>query len=267
MDAPRPPCLTTDQQRRFLEQGFLHIPNVVPRALVDRALRAINHSIGQGRAKEDVAKLNSQSWCPELDRQDVITDLFNGTPAFAMAEDLLGIGKVERAGGGQVPPRFPRSVDVTEAKPPSGHIDGIGTPHNGVPVGTYNRGFTMLGVVLLSDLPAGNMGNFTVWPGTHERVAQRLREQGHGVLAQGIPDWDWRDVGIAHHPCTGQAGDIVFAHYLTWHSASPNLSPHIRYAAIFRVRHIACGANGIEALTEPWIEFEGLTDLRQPTHV
>lgn len=266
MDAPRPPCLTTDQQRRFLEQGFLHIPQVVPRDLTDRALRAINHSLGQGRPKEDIPKLNAQSWCPELGGQDIITDLFNSTPAFAIAEDLLGIGNVERAGGGQVPPRFPRSLDVSTAKPPQGHIDGIGTPTNGVPVGTYNRGFTMLCVALLSDLPTGNMGNFTVWPGTHELVASRLREQGHGLLAQGIPEWDWRDVGIDPHPCTGSAGDVVFAHYLTWHTASPNLSPHIRYAVIFRVRHIACGANGIEALTEPWIEFEGLTDLRQPAH-
>jgi len=267
MDVPRPPRLAIAQQRHFLEQGFLHVPQVVPRFLVHRALRAVNHSLGQGRPREDIAKLNAQSWCPELGGQDVITDLFNRTPAFEIAEDLLGVGKVDRVGGGQVPPRFPRGLEIVEAKPPRGHIDGIGTPTNGVPVGSYHRGFTMLCVVLLSDLPEVDMGNFTVWPGTHELVAQRLREQGHGILANGIPEWDWRDAGIAPHPCIGAAGDVVFAHYLTWHSASPNLSPHIRYAAIFRVRHVACGANGIDALTEPWCEFEALTDLRQPAHV
>jgi len=257
----RLPRLRLAQQRRFIDQGFLHVPQAIPRFQVDRALRAINHSLGQGRPKEDLAKLNAQSWCPELGGDPVVTDLFNKSPAFEIAEDLIGVGRVQTVGGGQIPPRFPQALDVVEPKQPRGHIDGIGSGTNGIPCGEYHRGFTMLCVVLLSDLPEGDMGNFTVWPGTHELVASRLREQGHGILRHGIPDWDWKDVGIPHHPCTGQAGDIVFAHYLTWHTASPNLSPHIRYAAIFRVRHVDCGKNDLAALTDPWLEFEALQPL------
>lgn len=252
--------LTTAQKQSFIDQGYLHVAQAVPQVYVNRALRAINHSLGQGRDAGDVKVLNARSWCPELGGDEVITDLFNRTPVQRLAEDMLGEGRISPVTNGQVPPRFPRGLDVDEAtvKVPGGHIDGLGSGTNGIEVGAYHRGFTMLAVVLLSDLPEPFMGNFGVWPTSHHAVCEHLTREGHEVLREGSPKIDW-DLEPTH--CTGRAGDVVFAHYLTFHTAMPNLSPHVRYAVIFRVRHVDVNQDDPRAYSDMWAEYEGLHDL------
>src|SRR5688572_20239953 len=156
--------LTKLQKQQFFKQGFLHVPGVVPHVMVDEALRAINHSLGEGLPTEDIQKTRSQTYCRELTQTPVISDLVNGTPAFALAESAIEPGKVKHPTGGQIALRFPSFQDPPQ--PPGGHVDGMYTPHNGVKEGTISN-FTMLVGVLLSDLPAPFCGNFTVWPGTH----------------------------------------------------------------------------------------------------
>jgi len=252
--------LGREQKQRFIDQGFLTVEQAVPRVYVNRALRAINHSLGQGRDAGDVKELNARSWCPELGGTPVITDLVNRTPVHQLAEDLIGEDRLCPVTNGQVPPHFPRALDVdaSTVKPPTGHIDGIGTSTNGIDEGVYRRFFTGLAVVLLCDLPEGWMGNFTVWPGSHHAVCRHLTEHGHEVLSQGSPRIDW---DIEPHMCTGRAGDVIFCHYLTFHSAAPNLSPFVRYAAIFRLRHVEAETNGVAGYSDPWLEYEGLHDL------
>lgn len=252
--------LTSVQKQTFIDHGFLKVEQAVPQVYVNRALRAINHSLGQGREMGDVAKLNAQSWCPELGGDAVITDLVNRTPVHQLAEDLIGEGRLTAVNHGQVPPRFPRSleVDAGSVKRAGGHIDGLGTGTNGIEAGVYRRFFTGLAVVLLSDLPEGDMGNFTVWPGSHRAMSEHLRREGHQVLAHGTPQLD---LAVEPLMCTGRAGDVIFCHYLTLHAAGPNLSPHVRYAAIFRLRHVEAETNGVDGYLDPWLEYEGLHDL------
>ncbi len=256
------PRLSTEQKKTFIEQGFLKVEQVVPQVFINRALRAINHSLGQGRETTDIAKLNSQSWCPELGQTEIIHDMFNRSPAFSLAEDLLGPDNVLPCYHGQVPPRFPQDIekDATNVKINRGHIDGIGSGINGIPLGEYHRGFTCLCVVLLSNLPEDFMGNFSVWPKSHHAVSQHLIEHGHEVLAQGMPEINNPE---PMHMCKGQAGDVIFAHQLLKHAAAPNLSPFIRYAAIFRVCHKNIKGHENDLYEDMWCEFEGLQDLLQ----
>ena len=58
--------LTDTEKRFFVQQGFLHVASAVPTSLVRRARRAINHSLGAGIDKRDVARMNAQSFCEEL---------------------------------------------------------------------------------------------------------------------------------------------------------------------------------------------------------
>ena len=40
--------LTLEQKRAFIERGYVRVPNAVSRDLINAALHAINHSLGEG---------------------------------------------------------------------------------------------------------------------------------------------------------------------------------------------------------------------------
>lgn len=252
----------SDQQKqRFIEDGYVVIPNAVPRVMVDAARQAINHYIGQHGMPPDELEMNrAQTYCRPLTQTDEIVRLFNDTPVFDLTESLLGAGKVSRASSGQIGLRFP-APPFADAAPPRGHLDGIGSGKNGSNVGEYHRGFTGFAVVYLSDVPAAYCGNFTVWPGSHLTVEQHLEQQGVDVLTRGCPQCDWPRDPVQ---VVGRAGDAVIAHHQLIHTAAPNTSANIRYGIIFRLRHVDCGDFANKAYTDIWHEWEGLHHLLPP---
>ena len=68
--------LTHHQKQAIYDQGFVKISGVVPQVMVEQALKAANHSIGEGMNKDDMITLRSRSYCPEIQSDPVITDLF-----------------------------------------------------------------------------------------------------------------------------------------------------------------------------------------------
>lgn len=246
--------LTYRQKEAFYRDGYLQVPGVVPRVMIDTALKAINHSIGQGIPQERLQTIRQQSYAPELQSQRVITDLFNRTPAFALAEALIGPETFKPAGGAQIALRFPGMQDPPD--PPRPHLDGMHTPYNGVPEGTIQN-FTMLVGILLSDLTCDYAGNFTVWPGTHHLYEEYFREHTPQSLLNGMPPIELPPPKQIH----GQAGDIALVHYELAHSAAPNVSPHVRYALFFRLTHCDHAAHKWEAMTDIWLEWAGMREV------
>jgi hypothetical protein len=246
--------LTHIQKLALFERGYVKVPGVVPRLMVDAALRAINHSVGEGMNVDEMVRFRAQSYCPELTKTPVITDLINRTPALELAESVIGVGKIRPVGGGQIALRFPGMQDPPPSARP--HLDGMYTPTNGVPEGTIQN-FTALMAVLLSDLPGPHSGNFTVWPGTHQLYERYFREHTPQSLLNGMPD-----VGLPEpDQLTGRAGDIVFCHYQIAHGVTPNVSPNVRYAIFFRLRHVDHDEQKWESMTDIWLEWEGMRDL------
>jgi hypothetical protein len=249
--------LTRLQKQTFHDQGYLVIPGAVPRVMVDAALHAINHSLGQeGMNKEELPVLRSRSYCREIQKEPVITDLLHRTPLVPLIESLVGPGNLLPVGAGQIALRFPNPL-FTDPAEPRGHLDGLGTGLNGLEPGSYSRSFTALAVILLSDLPEPFSGNFTVWPGTHRFFEEYFRANGHEMLAEGMPK---TPLPTGPHQITGRAGDAVITHHQLVHTAAPNASPHIRYAAIFRLRHAACEQIGKDAYTDIWREWPGVRE-------
>ena len=239
----------------MIDDGYLIVRNCVPREVVDRARQAINHHLGdQGMPPDKLREYAAQSYCPELCKEPVILDAANETPLFEVGEALLGSGNVKPVNHGQIALRFP-SAPGQEKKAPRGHLDGIGTGTNGIPKGDFRRDFTMLAVVLLSDLPEGYSGNFTVWPGSHLFFQEYFKENGWGHIHAGLPH-----DRLPREPVqiTGQPGDVCFAHHALVHAACGNFSPNIRYATIYRLRHVEVNEIGTDALTDIWREWEGL---------
>jgi hypothetical protein len=156
------------------------------------------------------------------------------------------------------------------------HIDGC--PNKFIPGTTDHFGkihnFNVLIGVLLSDVKKPMSGELVVYPGSHEALAAHFRTQ-KGVLDK------LRDKGMDHLPtqqtdtlfkrpvvhCTGKAGDVFLANYMTAHLIAPNASPDIRYAVYFRVsgprfdQTRDAGGGNVGAMLEPWGTWEGLHTL------
>lgn len=250
--------LTLAQKRKFVTDGYLHIPALVPDAMVQTALQAINHSIGEvGKTGADPARYRVDSFCFELTRTAIITDIFNRTPVMSAVEDLLGQGNVLPVEHVQIAPRFPLPVGQ-EPEPYEGHLDGIGGGSNGMAKGVYVRNFTLFAVVYLVDVPAPESGNFTVWPQSHLAFQDWFRQVGHEVLSQGVPQIDFPRERVM---VTGKAGDVILAHHQLQHTGGHNSSPHVRHALISRIRHRGTATFDKKAYTDIWHEWEGIAEL------
>ncbi len=249
--------LTRKQKLDFYENGYIKVGGVVPQLMVDAARQAINHSIGAvGLNEGDLARFRAQSYCAEIRDAPAIVNLYGKTPLRELAESLMGDGNVNVPGAGQIALRFPGPLH-TDAGEPRGHLDGLGSGTNGMEKGVYRRGFTALAVVYLSDVPAPYRGNFTVWPRSHSFFAGYFEKEGHEVLANGMPQPQLPEKPVQ---IVGKAGDIVLTHHQIVHTAAPNTAADIRYAAIFRLRHVDCEQNGYDAYTDIWREWPGIQE-------
>ena len=246
--------LTATQKADFRRDGFVHLPAAISTELVETALHAINYRLGQGVPTEELRTWQSQSFFPELQSQSVITDLFNASGLLEILRDLMGEGNVAPASGGQLALRFPREPN-SEIRPPGSHIDGVHSPHNGVPKGTI-ASFSALVGVFLTDVNENNAGNFTVWPGSHLKMQDYFREHGTSIITD-----EGRTPPIEKGEplqIKAKAGDAVLAHYQLLHGVAGNYAPRPRYATFFRVKHPDHNAHRIQCLSDLWREWPGM---------
>jgi hypothetical protein len=246
--------LNLEQKRAFFHDGFVKLPGAVPPRLVDAARLAINASLGEkGIDPALLVKFRAQSYCPELQGTPAITDLATASDVWGLAESAIGPGMISPVTSGQIALRFPSQEPLHAPHP---HIDGMHTPTNGVPAGTIHN-FTALIGVILSDIPHADMGNLTVWPGTHRQYEQYFRDRGPQALLDGMPT-----VPLAEPvQLTGRQGDAVLCHYQLGHGIAGNSSPFIRYAIYFRLKHVNHDAIHWESMTDIWREWAGMRDV------
>ena len=250
--------LTRTQKKSLYDDGLVRLPGIVPEETVSAALWAINSSLGsEGLHPDRLTTFNAQSFCPELQNSQWITDLLTTTPLWDLAESAIGQGMVAPVSSGQIALRFP-SMDPP--RDPHPHIDGMYTPTNGVPKGTIQN-FTALIGVFLSDVRGPYSGNFTVWRGTHRKYESYFREHGPEALLKGMPDVELPEP----EQLTVRAGDAVLAHYQLGHGIAGNASPNIRYAVFFRLHRVDHASVRWECMTDIWQEWDGMQDLAHAT--
>jgi ectoine hydroxylase-related dioxygenase (phytanoyl-CoA dioxygenase family) len=109
----------------------------------------------------------------------------------------------------------------------------------------------------LSDIPHADMGNLTVWPGTHRHYERYFRERGPQGLLDGMPQVPLP----APLQLTGQPGDAVLCHYQLGHGIAGNGSPSIRYAVYFRLKHVDHDSIHWECMTDIWREWAGMREV------
>lgn len=178
-------------------------------------------------------------------------------------------------GGGQIALRFPGdNTSDTNFNIPNGwerhwHIDGLATKERShTPFGDINN-FTALVGIVLQDAVEDNMGNLTVYPGSHYELQDYFQREGfHDVLSKGA-------VGLPRIPFArpatqihARAGDAIVVNYLVAHNIAPNISPYIRYCVYFRPQHKAFRQKHAqggqakhhrpESMLDPWYDWPGL---------
>ena len=111
--------LNARQKQEIADNGYVHVPGVVPPLMVEAALRAINHSVGQGMNVADMNRFRAQSYCPEIQNTPPITDLLKKTPAWDLAESVIGRGPDQAAGrrADRAALPFPGRAGAGEAAP------------------------------------------------------------------------------------------------------------------------------------------------------
>ena len=258
------------------DRGFARLPNFVPASLVADALREINRRLGSANARTDAFKAKSFPDAKE------ITNLFNASALPFLMQRLLGGRTRYRQKRGQLALRFPGDLCPGKSVAANSqvfknvgrhwHIDGC--PNDFIPGVTDHFGtvhnFDCLVGILLSDVPAPLSGELCVWPGSHETLARWFSEGEnlknvylHGN--QALPTGKKTDAifrGTTPVNCTGNAGDVFIANYMTAHFIAPNTCPNIRYAVYFRVskqgiRRIGTdGKHDPSSMLVPWLHWD-----------
>jgi hypothetical protein len=243
--------LSRGQVEEFAERGFLVLPGVVPRELVQDAGRAIDQLIEREPPGDDVR--GPFNYFPEAARALELAALLTGSRAFGLAEALTGAGTLVAPWQVQVAlniPPFPH-------RPGMHHIDGFPPGPDGRP-GT----FTMLAGVLMSGQRGPDVGNLWVWPGTHLTHAAYFREHGPDAFfaAGGYPPIRLPEP----EQVTGEPGDLLLAHYLLGHNIGGNTSPAVRRAVYYRIKRAGHDRRWREFLADPWLDYDEVRALAAP---
>ena len=272
------PKLVTDLR----QNGFIKLPQAVPKPLINAALLEINKRLGTTKGGVDKFKAKS------FPKDPAITNLFNNSVIPFVLQRLLGgnAKKQYRQGSGQLALRFPgdhtpnssakANAQVIRNVASHWHIDGC--PNDFIPGVTDHYGtvhnFDCLVGVLLSDVDAELGGELCCFPGSHMELAdhftkganlENVYQYGNQALPTGKKTWNVFKQKPVH--CIGKAGDVFLANYMTAHFVAPNTSPHIRYAVYFRVskhgvsRKGADGKHNPASMLAPWCYWnDDITD-------
>ena len=182
-----------------------------------------------------------------------ITDLLNASDVWSLAESAIGAGQIRSVDGGQIALRFPSQEPVRAPHP---HLDGMYTPTNGVPKGVI-RNFTALVGVVLSRIPHDDVGNLTVWPGTHRQYERYFRERGPEALLEACPPFRCLPRGSSPaSPATPSWRTInsAMASPATRRPTSATPSTSASSTSTTTAIHWEC-------MTDIWREWDGMRDV------
>jgi hypothetical protein len=215
--------LSQDERKAFAEEGYVVVPQVVPRNLIDDARQEIKRLVTQNPPPSGHKGFHFY-FLNDLPRR--LLALLTESPAKDVAESLIAPNKLA----------MPEQVQVSLIIPPwahkpgGPHIDGLTPPEKDGRPGT----FSMLAGIFLTDQSSEDMGNLYVWPRSHCSCADYFREHGPDALRICAP---YPPVSLgAPRQVLGQTGDLLLAHYMLGHNMGGNKSEITREVVYFRLR-------------------------------
>jgi Phytanoyl-CoA dioxygenase (PhyH) len=239
-----PRIISQDQMRSFSERGYVVLPDVVPRPLIDAARKRVADLIDQNPPSPQHRGFHFY-WESQLSDADPLMAALWASEAIELATSLVTPLKLKKPDQLQVSLNIP----VWNHRPGGPHIDGLTPPEPSGRPGT----FTMLAGIFLTDQPANDMGNLWVWPGSHHVASAHLRQHGPDAIF---------DIAHPTYPMappeqvTGRAGDLYLGHYLLGHNMGGNTSAQMREVIYFRLHAEGHSERWRECVQDPLLEFE-----------
>lgn len=214
--------VSLEQMEAFAELGYIVLPQVLPRPIIEVARRAIEEL----KQREPPPPQGNHAYWLTVTPPDPFLSLLLDTPALPLIESLIRPWKLIIPVQAQVALNIPPHDHC----PGGPHIDGLTPTEDDGRPGT----FTMLAGFFLTDQQVENMGNLWVWPGTHRACADYFREHGPEALVQTI---GYPPVKLPPpRQVLGRAGDMLLAHYMLGHNIGGNTSTTTRQVVYFRLQ-------------------------------
>jgi hypothetical protein len=244
--------LTVGEMESFIADGVALRRDQVGASLTGPAVSLIMDWMSNEMDSTQVGSYTQRTFAPEIESSPVLLDLFYSSGVSELVSSIVGnIEPVERV---QVQIRLPEVMGLNQAAKAM-HVDGVACPHLDP---NELRTFTLIAGVALSDVSSANAGALHYVPGGHVTMSNWFKEEWSlGVTSQVPPEVD-RSSGV---PFLGKIGDVILMHHLVPHSVGLNASDLVRLMAYFRISHRAHFGQRLEALRDPWLEFEPLTSL------
>ncbi|MCZ6633198.1 MAG: phytanoyl-CoA dioxygenase family protein [bacterium] len=244
---------TAEEKTHFKEHGYVIKHDLLRQELIDNAIDVLWQHIEANRDNPDTwTNAGPSGNLPCSDHPDIIATLHD-TPIYDHVGELAGKDKLTPPGRPLCKMNYPTGNDPEDWEaPPRGHLDGYIT--DGV-ASTFTVGAT----VNISDIkPRG--GGFTVWPGTHLRVAEYFKTHslltGWDINRNEIPE-------LADLPepveCAGPPGTVVFWHHYMLHRAGINCQRDIRMAFVSRFNFKNLRQIQFDLPHDLWGQWEGLS--------
>jgi hypothetical protein len=207
------PRITDEMRADFRAQGFVVVPGVLDadQVAAGRAMIAIL------LAEQPPADGPGISLWPQFEQDGhPLLNLYRTAGIADLAGQLLrpddAVDEPESAQVAITIPPWPH-------RPGGPHVDGLSpTEPDGRP-GT----FSLLAGLWLSDQSRRDRGNLWIWPGTHLRFGEYLRQHGTDALtrAEEMNPGPYPKIELGDPvQAMGPAGSVLFAHYLLAHKTA-----------------------------------------------
>jgi Phytanoyl-CoA dioxygenase (PhyH) len=245
--------IAPEARAAFREQGYVVIPDVLSEAALAQGREIVAAMLDKAPPADGHVGPHFlwPRFGPDGHR---LLDFYRTIGLEQLAADLLrpGLG-IEEPDFAQVATTIP----PWPHRPGGPHMDGLTPPPPDGRPGT----FSLLAGVWLTGQAAFHQGNLWVWPGTHLKSGEYLAEHGADVLTR--PD----ELGPGPYPeidlgqptqAVGQAGSVLFAHFLLAHNIGGHDGPAEagrRETVYYRLHADGHSARWRETVTDPLSEF------------
>lgn len=219
--------LSSEQLRRFGEDGYLAVPGVVSEDLLTAVDEEIDALLAADRPP--AGTVGKHFWFLPPGRLPAADAALRRSGALELAGELVAPHALDHALDHiQIALNYPPHAH----RPGGPHLDGH-RPEQDRP---YS--FTLLAAVYLVDEQEPQAGNLWVWPGSHldhQRLFQELGPRallavsGHSTMLDPPPPLG------EQVPVLARRGDLLLAHYLLGHNTGGNTTDRVRRIAYYRL--------------------------------